>query len=109
MAPISRSAACRSSRRKTDRRAEEAPRTSSGTTTRITGAEVEKQVRENYSLPLVQQKPKAVSCAGGLKARQGDSVACTVTAQNEKKQDILVSVTEVDGSKVSYDFVLLAD
>ncbi|MEU4466833.1 DUF4333 domain-containing protein [Streptomyces sp. NPDC024017] len=55
------------------------------------------------------QKPKAVICAGGLKARQGDSVACTVTAKDENKQDILVSVTKVDGSKVSYDFVPLAD
>ncbi|MFI9169144.1 DUF4333 domain-containing protein [Streptomyces lincolnensis] len=80
-----------------------------GSTATVTRAEVEKQVRENYSLPLVQQKPKAVSCAGGLKARQQDSVACTVTAKDGKKENLLVSVTKVDGSKVSYDFVVLAD
>ncbi|WP_164904856.1 DUF4333 domain-containing protein [Streptomyces cyaneus] len=80
-----------------------------GSTTTVPQAEVEKQVRENYAMPLVQRKPKAVSCAGGLKARQLDSVACTVTAKDGKKQGILVSVTKVDGSKVSYDFVLLAD
>ncbi|MFE1931476.1 DUF4333 domain-containing protein [Streptomyces sp. NPDC059474] len=79
-----------------------------GSTATVTRAEVEKQVRENYALPLVQERPKAVSCAGGLKARQLDSVECTVTSKDGKKQDILVSVTRVDGSKVSYDYALLA-
>ncbi|MCX5336454.1 DUF4333 domain-containing protein [Streptomyces sp. NBC_00140] len=80
-----------------------------GSTESVSRAEVEKQVRENYSLPLVQEKPKSVSCAGGLRARQRDSVECTVTSAHGKRQQIMVSVTKADGSSISYDYVVLAD
>ncbi|MFJ9154855.1 DUF4333 domain-containing protein [Streptomyces sp. NPDC102270] len=79
-----------------------------GSTGAVSRAEVEKQVRENYSLPL-EEKPKSVSCAGGLKARQRDSVECTVTAENGKRQQIMVSVTKANGNSVSYDYAVLAN
>ncbi|MFF3377256.1 DUF4333 domain-containing protein [Streptomyces sp. NPDC002680] len=77
--------------------------TSTGTVSR---AEVEKQVRENYSLPL-QRNPKTVRCAGGLRVRHPDSVECTVTSENGKRQQIMVSVTRAKGNTVSYDYVVL--
>ncbi|MFG2135097.1 DUF4333 domain-containing protein [Streptomyces sp. NPDC048751] len=80
-----------------------------GSTSTVARAEVEKQVRENYALPLVQQKPEAVSCASGLKAQLNATVDCTVTSKDGKKQHIVVSVTEVDGGEVSYDYVKLTD
>ncbi|MFM9700464.1 DUF4333 domain-containing protein [Streptomyces europaeiscabiei] len=80
--------------------------TSTGTVSR---AEVEKQVRENYALPLVQRNPKTVRCAGGLRARQLGSVECTVTSENGKRQQIMVSVTKANGNRISYDYVVLAD
>ncbi|WP_330287200.1 DUF4333 domain-containing protein [Streptomyces sp. NBC_00576] len=76
--------------------------------TNVPRTEVEKQVRENYApLPIVQGKPKAVSCAGDLKARAMANVDCTVTSEDGKKQAITVSVTKIDGSKISYDYVVL--
>ncbi|MDX2548122.1 DUF4333 domain-containing protein [Streptomyces sp. WI04-05B] len=77
---------------------------STGTVSR---PEVEKQVRDNYSLPLFQEKPKSVSCAGGLNARQRDSVECTVTSADGKRQQIMVSVTRADGDRISYDYAVL--
>ncbi|NUP17427.1 MAG: DUF4333 domain-containing protein [Streptomyces sp.] len=85
----------------------ESTSTVSSTATTVPRAEVEKQVRENYALPLVQEEPKAVSCAGDLKPQQNATVDCTVTSKDGKKQDIAVSVTKVDGSKISYDYVKL--
>ncbi|WP_327699841.1 DUF4333 domain-containing protein [Streptomyces sp. NBC_00459] len=78
-----------------------------GATGAVSRAEVEKQVRENYSVPLIQEKPKSVSCAGGLKPRQHDSVECTVTSKNGKRQQIMVSVTKANGNGVSYDYAVL--
>ncbi|MEU0075563.1 DUF4333 domain-containing protein [Streptomyces sp. NPDC006332] len=78
-----------------------------GSTGAVSRTEVEKQVRENYSLPLVQEKPKSVSCAGGLKARQRDSVECTVMSENGKRQQIIASVTKANGNSVSYDYAVL--
>ncbi|MEU0588733.1 DUF4333 domain-containing protein [Streptomyces sp. NPDC006132] len=78
-------------------------------TSTVSQTEVEKQVREHYALPLVQEKPRAVNCAGGLKARQRATVDCTVTSRDGKKQDIAVSVTKVEGNEVSYDYVVLGD
>ena len=80
-----------------------------GSTGSVSRAEVEKQVRENYSLPLVQKTPKSVSCAGGLRPRQRDSVECTVTSGNGKQQKVMVSVTKAKGNSVSYDYAVLAD
>ncbi|MER6188164.1 DUF4333 domain-containing protein [Streptomyces sp. NPDC001652] len=80
-----------------------------GSTGAVSRAEVEKQVRENYSVPLIQEKPKSVSCAGGLKAWQNDSVECTVASGNGKQQKIMVSVTKAKGNSVSYDYAVLAD
>ncbi|WP_433920681.1 DUF4333 domain-containing protein [Streptomyces canus] len=78
-----------------------------GSTGAVSRAEVEKQVRENYSVPLIQKKPQSVSCAGGLKPRQHDSVECTVTSENGKRQQIMVSVTKAKGNSVSYDYAVL--
>ncbi|MDX2676734.1 DUF4333 domain-containing protein [Streptomyces soliscabiei] len=80
-----------------------------GATATVSRTEVEKQVREHYALPLVQEKPRAVSCAGGLKAQQRAMVDCTVTSKDGKKQHIVVSVTKVGGNEVSYDYVGLSD
>lgn len=73
----------------------------------VSRAEVEKQVRENYSVPLIQEKPKSVSCAGGLKASKDDSVKCTVTSENGKQQKIMVSVNKANGNSLSYDYAVL--
>ncbi|MEU6918338.1 DUF4333 domain-containing protein [Streptomyces olindensis] len=78
-------------------------------TSTVSGTEVEKQVREHYALPLVQEKPRAVSCAGGLKAQQRATIDCTVTSKDGKKQNIAVAVTKVEGNEVSYDYVVLGD
>ncbi|GGN33029.1 hypothetical protein GCM10012285_03790 [Streptomyces kronopolitis] len=75
----------------------------------VSRTEVEKQVRDNYAVPPVQKKPKAVSCVGGLRPYKEDTVECTVTPQDGKTQHIAVSVTKVDGSKVSYDYAVLAE
>ncbi|GKQ40786.1 DUF4333 domain-containing protein [Streptomyces sp. A012304] len=78
-------------------------------TATVSRTEVEKQVREHYALPLVQEKPRAVSCAGDLKAQQRAMVDCTVTSKDGKKQQIVVNVTKVEGNEVSYDYVALSD
>ncbi|MFF1747242.1 DUF4333 domain-containing protein [Streptomyces mirabilis] len=80
-----------------------------GPTATVSRAEVEKQVRDNYAIPLAQKKPKAVRCAGGLRPYKNDTVECTVTSQGGKTQRIAVSVTKVDGNKVSYDYAVLAE
>lgn len=80
-----------------------------GATATVARTEVEKQVREHYALPLVQETPRAVSCAGGLKARQRATVDCAVTPKDGKKQHIAVSVTKAEGNEVSYDYVMLSD
>ncbi|MFE3548183.1 DUF4333 domain-containing protein [Streptomyces kronopolitis] len=80
-----------------------------GPTATVSQAEVEKQVRDNYAIPPVQKKPKAVSCAGGLRPYKEDTVECTVTPQDGRTQRIEVSVTKVDGSKISYDYAVLTE
>lgn len=55
----------------------------------------------------MQDKPRPVSCAGDLKARQNATVECTVTSKDGMKQRIAVPVTEVDRGKVSYDYMKL--
>jgi hypothetical protein len=76
----------------------------------VARAEVEKQVRDNYALPLVEDAPRSVSCLGDLDAaKPARALTCTVTFEDAKKQDIAVSVTGVDGDEVSYDYSLLQD
>lgn len=42
-------------------------------------------------------------------ARQLGSVECTLTSENGKRQQIMVSVTKANGNRISYDYVVLAD
>ncbi|MER6186930.1 hypothetical protein [Streptomyces sp. NPDC001652] len=60
-----------------------------GSTGSVSRAEVEKQVRENYSLPLVRKTPKSVSRA--------------------RRSQAATARTKADGHSVSYDYAVPAD
>ncbi|MBB1251823.1 DUF4333 domain-containing protein [Streptomyces alkaliterrae] len=70
-------------------------------------AEVERQIRANYGLPVIEKKPREVRCEDELRPRAEQPLMCEVTLEDGTTQNIAVSVTGTDGERVSYDYVLL--
>lgn len=79
--------------------------TASGADHTVPRAEVEKQAKENYAIPFVQDGPQSVSCPQGLRAKVDDTVSCTAVFKGEHKT-MLISVTGVKGDRVSFDYGL---
>ena len=67
--------------------------------------DVEKQAEENFARPF-EDAPDSVSCPRGLRAEKHDTVRCTAVFEGERKP-MLISVTEVKGDKVSFDYGVL--
>ncbi|MEV6507037.1 DUF4333 domain-containing protein [Streptomyces sp. NPDC051642] len=79
--------------------------TASGPDHTVPRAEVEKQAKENYAIPFVQDGPQSVSCPSGLRAKMDYTVACTAVFKGQTKK-MLISVTGVHGDRVSFDYGL---
>ncbi|MEU6114760.1 DUF4333 domain-containing protein [Streptomyces sp. NPDC047117] len=69
-------------------------------------AEVEKHAVEDYGRPLRDEGPESVSCEGGLRAKQSESVECTAVFDGKRKP-MTISVTGVRGDEVTVDFAVL--
>ncbi|GAB2804428.1 DUF4333 domain-containing protein [Streptomyces daliensis] len=74
-----------------------------GTDRMVPRAEVEKQAEENFARPFFEEAPKSVSCPRGLRAKKLDTVRCTAVFEDGSKP-MLISVTGVQGDKVSFDY-----
>ncbi|MFG2936712.1 DUF4333 domain-containing protein [Streptomyces sp. NPDC048282] len=66
---------------------------------------VEQLAKENYGIPFVQDGPQSVSCPSGLRAKMDYTVTCTAVFKGETKT-MLISVTGVNGDRVSFDYGL---
>ncbi|MEU5346657.1 MULTISPECIES: DUF4333 domain-containing protein [unclassified Streptomyces] len=79
--------------------------TASGSDHIVPRSEVEKQAKENYAIPFVQDGPQSVNCPRGLRPKKYDNVECTAVFKGERKT-MLISVTGVKGDRVSFDYGL---
>ncbi|MET7684554.1 DUF4333 domain-containing protein [Streptomyces sp. NPDC005423] len=79
--------------------------TAGGADHTVSRADVEKLAKENYGIPFVQDGPQSVSCPGGLQAKVDYTVTCTAVFKGQTKT-MLISVTGVDGDRVSFDYGL---
>ncbi|OKI09840.1 hypothetical protein A6A06_04185 [Streptomyces sp. CB02923] len=77
--------------------------TASGADHTVSRAVVEKQAKDH---PYRDEKPDSVSCAGGLQAKNGESVQCTAVYKG-KSRPMTISVSGVDGDEVTVDFAVL--
>jgi hypothetical protein len=80
--------------------------TASGADHMVPRTEVEKLAKENYARPLIDQAPQSVSCPRGLRAKMDDTVRCTAVFKGVRKT-MAISVTGVNGDRVSFDYGLL--
>jgi Domain of unknown function (DUF4333) len=63
-------------------------------------------VEETISAKLgakVGQTPKSVVCPSSLPAKVDSKITCLLTANDDTKIDIFVTVTSIDGSDVKYN------
>jgi hypothetical protein len=51
----------------------------------------------------VGQAPKSISCPGDMKAKVGETMRCTLTADDGTKLGTTITVKKVDGGKASYE------
>ncbi len=65
-------------------------------------ADVEKQASDALAAE-VGQKPKSVDCPGDLDAEKGKSIKCTLTAPDDSKVDVTVTVASIDGDRARLD------
>ncbi|WP_406475132.1 DUF4333 domain-containing protein [Streptomyces sp. NBC_01615] len=79
--------------------------TAGGADHTVSRTKVEKLAKDNYGIPFVQDGPQSVSCPSGLHAKMYDTVKCTAVFKGEKKT-MLISVTGVNGDRVSFDYGL---
>lgn len=70
--------------------------------------EVEKQAKENFARPIIEQAPESVSCPRGLRPQRGDTIRCTAVFGGERKP-MLISVVEVRGDRVKFDYGVLEE
>ena len=49
------------------------------------------------------EEPADVECRGGLEARQGATQQCAVTFTTGEREERVVTVTAVDGSRITFD------
>ncbi|GAA0486562.1 DUF4333 domain-containing protein [Streptomyces olivaceiscleroticus] len=80
--------------------------TASGDTHVVPRAAVEEHAVEDYGRPLRDEAPDAVNCAGDLRAKKAESVECTADFDGKRKP-MTISVTGVDGDRVTVDFAVL--
>lgn len=58
-----------------------------------------------FQLQQTGQHPGSVSCAGNLEGKPGNTVECTAVAAGQA-QTYVLSVTTVDGDKITYRYAL---
>ncbi|OEU96336.1 DUF4333 domain-containing protein [Streptomyces oceani] len=76
--------------------------TASGKNHTVPRDEVEQKTADDFARPW-EDAPEDVECPRGLRAKQHDSVECEATVDGERKT-LLVSVVEVNGDEVRFDY-----
>ena len=68
----------------------------------VSKSDVEQQISSKLAAK-VGQTPKSVSCPGNLKAKVGESMVCTLTADDGSTIGVTATVTSVSGGSVKFD------
>ncbi|MDX6648377.1 MAG: hypothetical protein QOJ97_328 [Solirubrobacteraceae bacterium] len=65
-------------------------------------ADVEQAAKEQLTA-TVGQTPKSIGCPGDMKAKVGETMRCTLTADDGTKLGVTITVKKVDGDKATYE------